>query len=385
MTFNRVSIVAALILFYLGSFTILANRAQAQIDTIVIPAGSPEDNDLNAITKEQDQQKKVSMYQDFLRKYASNPQAVAYGNWQLSQYYQSVGDMQKALDYGDKAIAGSPRNLDILQSQVIIARALNDNAHVFKYCVQGGQAFDSIEKQPKPADMNDEQFAALIASQKDASKSNYEFFENTAFTAIASETDAKTRMDDIEAFNTTFPKSEMDDQITQYAMLSLSQMHDNARLLAYASKALDANPNNLPALLLLANNYVDSSEPGALAKSVTYAQRAIVAAKADDPSADKSRKVSAGVAHSVMGRAYAKQEKTLPSIAELKSATALLKGQDEQQFAVASYYLGWEYAKLHKLSDARAVLTDAATIPGPVQGPIKDLLTKVNSARAAGK
>lgn len=385
MTFKRVSMLAAFIFLYVSSVAILSSRAHAQVDTIVIPAGSPEDNDLNAITKEQDQQKKVAMYQDFLQKYATNPQAVAYGNWQLSQYYQSNGDLQKALDCGDKAVAGSPRNLDILQSQVTIAQSLKDNTAMFKYSVQGGQAFDSIEKQPKPADMNDDQFAAQIASQKDANKSNYEFFEDAAFNAIAAEKDAKTRMDYIDAFNTTFPKSKMDDQVTQYAMLSLSELRDNSRLLAYANKALEANPDNLPALLLLANTYVDSPEPGALAKSVTYAQKAIVAAKADDPSADKSRKVSAGVAHSVMGRAYAKQEKTLPSIAELKSATTLLKGQDEQQFAVASYYLGWDYAKLHKLTDARAVLTDAAGIPGPVQAPIKDLLTKVNSARAAGK
>ena len=78
-------------------------------------------------------------------------------------------------------------------------------------------------------------------------------------------------------------------------------------------------------------------------------------------------------------------QKTLPSISELKSATALLKGNDEQQYAVAAYYLGWDYAKVNKLTEARAILNEAAVIPGPVQQPVKDLLTKVNTARAAGK
>jgi len=41
------------------------------------------------------------------------PPPFAYGNWQLSQAYQATGDLQKALDYGDKALAGSPHNLDI--------------------------------------------------------------------------------------------------------------------------------------------------------------------------------------------------------------------------------------------------------------------------------
>src|SRR5581483_9448171 len=182
-SFARVPIVAMLmaILFIPQVF--------AQIDTITIPAGTPEDKDLNAINGEQDPQKKVSMYQDFLQKYASNPAAVAYANWQLSQYYQGAGDLQKAVDYGDKAVAGSPHNLDILTSQVTIAQQMKDNARVFKYCVQGGQAYNSIEKQAKPADMSDQQFADLVSSQKDQNTTSYEFFEDAAYNVVAAEND----------------------------------------------------------------------------------------------------------------------------------------------------------------------------------------------------
>ena len=356
-----------------------------QVDKIVIPAGTPEDQALNAINNEQDAQKRLSMYQEFLEKFASNPVAVAYGNWQLAQYYQTSGDSQKAADFGDKAAAGAPHNIDILVSQVTIAQGLKDNARIFKYAIQGGEAYDSIDKEAKPADVSDEQFAAKITSDKDQNKDSYEFFENAAFSAISAERDAKMRMDYIEQFTPVFPKSKFDDQVASYAMLSLSELKDNHRLIAYAEKALAANPENLPALLLIANTYVDSAEPGGLGKAITYSQRAIVAAKAEDPAADKSRKVSAGIAHSVMGRAYAKQEKTAQSIAELKSATTLLKSQDEQQYAIAAYYLGWDYAKLGRLTDARAVLNEIAGTPGPVQQSAKDLLTKVNTARAAGK
>jgi len=101
--------------------------------------------------------------------------------------------------------------------------------------------------------------------------------------------------------------------------------------------------------------------------------------------ADRARKITAGAAHSVIGRVYAKQEKTAQSIPEMKSAVALLKGQDEQQYSIAAYYLGYDYAKLGRLTEARAVLTELAATPSPVQQLSKDLLTKVNSARAAGK
>ena len=356
----------------------------AQVEKIVIPAGTPEDQALNAINNEQDAQKRVAMYQEFQEKFASNPVAVAYANWQLSQYYQTAGDLQKASEYGDKAAAGAPHNIDILVSEVTIAQALKDNAKTFKYAIQGGEAFDSIEKQSKPADVSDEQFASSIASSKEENQGSYDFFESAAFNSVALESDPKTRMDYIDQFTAVFPKSKFDEQVASYAMLSLSQLKDDKRLNSYAEKALAANADNIPALLLLANAYVDGSEAGGAAKALTYAQRAIVAAKADDPAADKSKKISAGVAHSIAGRAYAKQEKTNLSITELKSATTLLKGQDDQQFAIAGYYLGWNYAKLSRLTEARSVLTDVAAIPGPVQATAKDLLTKVNTKRAAG-
>ncbi len=374
MTRAQALIFARLLLFF------MLPLGYGQVDKIVIPAGTPEDKDLNVITSEPDAQKKIAMYQDFLQKYASNPVAVAYANWQLSQAYQGAGDLQKATEYGDKAVAGSPHNLDILESQVTLAIQTKDNARAFKYAEQGGEVFDSIDKQPKPADVTDEQFATMVATEKETNQSSYEFFEGAAFNAIAAEPDAKTRMDYIEKFTGAFPNTKLQEQVASYAMLSLSELKDNHRLVAYAEKALAANANNVPALLLLANAYVDG-EPG---KAVPYAQRAIAAAKADDPAADRSRKVSAGVAHKILGIAYAKQEKTAASVAELKSATALLKGQDEQQYAVAAYFLGWDYAKLNRLSEARVALTDAAAISSPVQQPSKDLLLKVNTARASG-
>jgi hypothetical protein len=359
--------------------------SQAQLDKISIAAGTPEDKALNDIAKEQDAQKKISMYEDFLKTYASNPMAVAYGNWQLSQMYQTSGDLQKAEEYGDKAAAASPRNLDILTSEAMIAQQLKDNARMFKYSIQGGQAYDSIDTQKKLAGVSDEQFASDVAAEKDANKSTYQFFQNAAFNVIAGENDAKIRMDDIDQFTATFPKSGLDEQLNSYALLSLSELKDNKRMVAYGEKALAANPDNLAVLVTLANTFAESSEPANLARAATYAQRAIVAAKADEADADNSRKVSAGVAHSVLGRVYAQQQKTPQSITELKSATALLKERDDQQFALAAYYLGWDYAKLNRLGEARTVLNEVVAIAGPVQGPAKELLTKVNSARTAGR
>lgn len=362
-------------------------NATAQNDRIAIAAGSDEDHALQAITSEADAQKKLTMYQEFVQKFSANPAAVAYGNWQLSQAYQATGDLSKALEYGDKALAASPDNLDILVSEASVAQQAKNNSKLMDYAAKGGEICHAIGKQPKPEGMSDEDFARKVTEEKSAAQNSCEFLETSGFNAIASENDPKSRMSEIEKFTAGFPDSKFQDQVSNYAMYTLGpgQLNDQARLVTFGEKILVSNPNSLPALLLLANYYSDDAKAGSSAKAIKYSQKAIEVAKADAPDADKSRKISAGVAHNTIGFAYLKQEKTAAALPELKAAAALLKGQDEQQYARALYGVGFAYGKLNKLTEAREVLTEAVKIQSPWQPMSQDLLTKVNSARAKGK
>jgi tetratricopeptide (TPR) repeat protein len=367
------------------SIPLLSLVSLAQFDKLVIPAGTPEDQALQAISKEEDAAKKLPMYEDFVQKFAANPTAVAYGNWQISQYYQNAGDLRKAFEYGEKALAGSPHSLDILVSETGIAQQLKENAKTVEYAARGGEAYNSLQKQVKPEGMSDEDFTTRIAEEKAALKSSYEFLEVAAYNAIAGETNAKARMSSIERFTLAFPGSRFEEPVTSYAMMSLSELNDTARLVAFGEKTLATNPESLPALLLLAGVYSDDNKPGSLPKAITYAQKAISVAKAEAPDAERSRKLSSGAAHSTLGYVYMKQDKTTAAVPELKNATLLLKGLDDQQYAIALYRLGFAYAKLNKVTEAREVLNEAVKITGPVQQSSRDLLAKVNAARAQAK
>jgi tetratricopeptide (TPR) repeat protein len=365
-------------------FAFIISQAVAQVDRIVIAAGTDEDHALQAISNEQDASKKLAMYEDFVQKFSANPQAVAYGNWQISQAYQGSGDLQKALDYGDKALVGSPHNLDILVSQANVATESKNNLKLMDYAAAGGQVCHAIAKQTKPEGMSDEDFARKVTEDKNATQNNCQFLETSAFNVIAAENDPKNRMAEIEKFTAAFPDSQFSDKVSNYAMYTLGpgQLNDQARLVAFGEKILTTDPNSLPALLLLASYYGDA---GNAAKAIPYAQKAIEVAKPDAPDADKSRKLAAGAAHNTIGWAYLKQDKMTPAIPELKSASALSKGEDDQQYARALYGLGFAYAKLNKLTDARDVLTEAVKISGPLQSMSQELLTKVNTARAKAK
>jgi tetratricopeptide (TPR) repeat protein len=341
---------------------------------IVIPAGTPEDKELTTIAAEPDAQKRITMYEDFAKKYESNKAAAAYAEWQLSQQYLSAGDAAEAIEPGDKALKLYPNDLDIIVSQVGVAQAMKDSGKVVDYAVSGAAIFNSIATQPKPAEVSDEEWKTRVAEDQESARSSYDYVETAAYNAIAGEHDPGKRMGEIEKFTPAFPKSKFEDQISQLALYSLQQLNQPQRLEAYGEKALAANPENVPTLLMMANAY--SEDPKAASKAIGYANKVIALTEA---STDPKKKLAAGVAHSTIGYAYLKQEKLTPAIAEFKTAVNLLQS-DPQAEQAALFRLGYAYAKSNRRADSIAALQKAATIDGPYQAPAKEMLAKVSKA-----
>jgi tetratricopeptide (TPR) repeat protein len=354
--------------------------ALAQNTPIVIPAGTPEDKDLAAIAAEPDNQKRITAYQEFLTKYADNKAATAYGEWQLSQQYLAAGDTAKAMECGNKALEAYPNNLDIIMSQASVAQAMKDNSKVVDYAVQGAGVYNSIAKQPRPADMSDADWASKISGEQSSAQNAYDFLESSAYNAIASEQDPNKRMAEIEKFTPAFPKSKFEGQVSQLALYTLRQLNQPQRLEAYGEKTLAANPDSIPTLLMMADAY--AGDPKEAAKAETYANKVLTLVGPNPDS--KEKKSYAGLAHTTLGHAELNQEKLVPAVTDLKAAVALLQDdpQDQQQ---ALFYLGYAYAKQNHKADAVTTLQKAAGMNGPYQSPAKDMLAKISAAGTAKK
>jgi len=362
-----------LILCGLLSFS---TAAWTQNTKIVIPAGTPEDKELSTISAEPDAQKRIALYEDFAKKYAANNAAVAYADWQLSQQYLAAGDSAKALEYGDKALELYPHDLDIVVSLVNVAQAMKDNGKIVDYAVRGAAIFNSIATQPKPADVSEDDWKARVADEQGSAHSDYEFVEAAAYNAIADEQDPNKRMSYIEKFTPAFPESRFEQPVSQLALYSLQQLNQPQRLESYGEKALAANAESIPTLLMLANAY--SEDPKQEAKAITYANK-VIAIVAKNPNPDKNQKVAAGVAHSTLGYAYMKEDKFTSAVTELKTAVGML--QDDPQAQQAAYFrLGFSYAKLDRKADSVAALQKAAGMDGPYRSLAKETLAKINAA-----
>lgn len=355
---------------------LLAPLAWSQ-SKITIAAGTPEDQELQAITNQADAQKRSAMLEEFVKKFSSNPAAVAYGNWQLEQQAVAAGDPQQALAYGDRALAAMPDEVEILVSQVDVAQQLKDSSKVVDYAVRGATVIDGIGKKPKPAEMPAEEFATQVATEKEALKQSYRYLEVAGYNAITGEQDARRRMPEIEKYLGAFAESEFAQPLETLAVMTLQQNQDSAGLNAFADRVLAQNPKDMRLLTVLASAY--SAEPEHMAKAATYARRAIELQKAEGDATPTDRKL-AGVAHFVLGRSLLQESKFSAAATELKTATALLK-DSPQDLAGAWYYLGFAYAKMERVADAMSALTQAGSIQGPYQQPAQELIGKIKAAR----
>jgi len=365
---------------FLALLLLLSSTTLAQSSKIMFPAGGPEDVALQNISRESDAQKRKALLLEFVQKFSDNPAAVAYGCSQLSQQALADGDVAGALAYGDKALAAMPDNLDILVAQVTAAQQAKDNAKLVDYAARGGKGWNQAG--PKPDAVSEEDFRQQVKQRQAETQSAYDFLEAAAYNAIVAEPDPKRRMQYIELFTPAFPGSRFEDQVSQYALYTLQQLNDSPRLLAYGEKALKANPKSVPTLVMLASGLAEDPKNTNLGKPIEYARRAIELTREGPAESERSRRLSAGEAHSALGYALMRQEKTLAAIPEFKTASDLLKG-DPAAHAGVLFRLGWAYAKLKRYAEARAVLLQASNIPGPHQPAVRDLLAKINAAQGS--
>lgn len=329
---------------------------------IVIPAGTPEDQALQAISNQSDAKQKIAMLEEFVTTYAANAPAAAYGNWQLAQQYAATGDMAKALAAGDRALAAAPDMLEILVTQADVAQQLKANSKVVDYATRGAVVYHAYPAEAQTGD----------------AKNSYEYLETLGYNALAAETDPKQRLQETERYLSTFNNGRFAQQSAAVAIMAFQELKDAAGLAAFGDKVLESSPNDLRLITILANAYVSDPSGTQLVKAGTFARKAIeLQAKGGD---DPQTRNLAGIAHSVLGQVLLRGNKFAPAAAELKTATTLLKGSAQDE-AGALYFLGFAYAKMERPAEAVSALTQATKLDTPYKAPAEELLSKIQTAR----
>ena len=319
----------------------------------------------------------------------------------VNEYYTStyvkLKDYDKAIEYGEKDLAADYFDLNL---------ALNLLRAYVASGKTGDSAFEAIFKIPdeikkeispsRPSKMSDEEWEKMQKDAAEQAKDHRAYAVYAFFQLLPRVTDGAKRVEYLDKFQQIFPgaATEYAAQINNgyFEAYRLSNQVD--KMLEYGEKTVEADPNNLVVLNTLAFVYgvVNRSN---MEKADAYAGKAVKVAEemkkpegVSDEDFKKEQNNQLGMAHLTLGYVdfakAGKSRKVATAIKELKTAADLLDANPPLQ-AQALFYLGnayeFEYPANH--GAALEALRKAAELPGPFQGPAKELIEKIR--RAGGR
>jgi tetratricopeptide (TPR) repeat protein len=203
--------------------------------------------------------------------------------------------------------------------------------------------------------------------------------ESAAYEKFRTEQQPAGKIRLIEDFLLQFPDSQFKEFAYQAAMQAYQTENDYNRMLTYGELTLAENPDNLPALLVLASamaettSHNDPDQDEKLDEGDEYAARALdVLARTRKPpgvpeaSWTRTQNESASAAHAARGLIALVREDFPKAEVELKSAVDLAARPD----AILLYRLGMCYSFQKKYDEALEVLRRSAAMGGvKVAGP----------------
>ena len=124
-----------------------------------------------AMSKETDPQKKISLAQDFLQKYAdSDFKEAAYVA--MIQSYAQLGDLAKLMDVTQQALQAKPESLDVITASCYFFPLLYKptdpakDAHLSAVEANAKKGLEVVQKLQKPAGATDEQFNQNVKARR---------------------------------------------------------------------------------------------------------------------------------------------------------------------------------------------------------------------------
>ena len=367
----------------------LAHPAQAQIGkNVPIKAGTPEDKALAEINATSDAAQKVALMEQFVAD-SGNSDMVIVGYDLLVNYYLNAKNYDKAFEYGDKLFAADPDNFANGVNMVRAAQEKGDLGKLFDYGEKTGNIVARYRAQGPPEGTSAEDWAQQKARTLSDIKDNLAYVEQSLFSAAYKTADRQARLVLLTRFATAFPESNYALPAMQVAATSYQQAQNYPKMLEVANKILARDANNLAMLILLSDYFSEKGEQ--LDKAEGYAKKAVElvgSAKKPEGVTDEQFQqqlaLQKGLALSSLGEIYINRKRDALALENFKAATPLLK-PDAFTYARNQYRMGFALLNLKRTAEARAALTEAASINSPYKALAQEKLKELPAAAKTGR
>lgn len=316
----------------------------------------------------------------------------------VNEYFSTVNlkqkDYDKSIEYAEKDLAANYQDLNLL---LALMRAYAGSTKV------SDTVFAVINKVPdqvkeelgnpmRPPKATDADWAKMQQDNQELAKDSHDYAVWAFFQLLPRVTDPAKQIALLDAFLKVYPEQEKDNaaQVNMVYFDAYRTQGNFDKTLEAGDKVVAADPSNVRVLNTEGLIYAFAvPHPD---KAADCAQKALTAAQGmkkpdgvDDAAFKKDQDMQLGMAHLVLGynsllRAP-KTGKLAPAIQELKLATTLLNDNPALE-GQALFYLanGYEMGSPANHRAAAEALTKSVSLPGPMQGPARDLLVKVKAA-----
>jgi tetratricopeptide (TPR) repeat protein len=351
----------------------LASPLHAQLGkSVLVPAGSEADHQLNDISAATDPAQKLKLIDAFAAAHAE-PDLQILADEQYVNYFLGAKQYDKVYEYGGKLYALDPDNFSNAVSMVRAANEQNDTNRLFSEGEKAGAIVQRFKAQPPPAGTNAEDWKLQQRQKLDAVKDNLDYIEESLLSAAYHQKDAATKATLLVRFAKIFPDSPRSTQALEAAAVTYQQAQNRPKMVETANSVLAKDPDDIGMLLLLADDYSEKGEN--LDKAEEYAKKAATlcdSAKKPEGASDadwqKQISLQKGIALSALGQIDLQKKQNSTAVENLTKAAPLLKGNNSV-YARNQYRLGFAYLNLKKAAEARQAFTEAASVDSPYKAP----------------
>jgi len=368
----------------------LPSAAQTPCVGLSVVTNTPEDQLMLAVNGADKPEEQIAALEKFTQEHADSkfmPCVYEY----LTSTNVKLSNFDKAIEYGEKDLAANYLDLNLaitLLKAYIGAGKANDAT--FDLIAKGPDLIKKEMTPSKPANISDADWQKMQEEAATSAKDDRAFMEYAFFQLLPRVADASKRVQYLDGFVQAYPDTTNAGQVNFEYFIAYKMLGNTAKAEDYGEKSIAADPNNIRALNLVADEY--ASRQTNLDKAATYAKKALdLATGMKKPEGESDQQFKAeqnsllGLAHLTLGYvAYqraAKTKKFAPSIQEFNTAADLLAASPEYQ-GKALYFLGYayeaEYPPNHRL--AIDALTKASGLQSSFAAPSRDLLAKVKKA-----
>jgi tetratricopeptide (TPR) repeat protein len=361
--------------------SLLPLAVRAQIGrSVSVPAGSPEDTALSAIYAATDPAQKIALLDQFNADFGKGDLALLADQLYVGAYLE-MKNYDKALEFGEKALALDPDNLPSAVGMVHAAEGKGDAAKLFDSGEHVVAILARYKDAPAPADTPPDQWQQQKDENLKNAQSDVGYVQYALFNGAYRNTVPATRATLLERYLKDFPDSPYAANAREALPFAYQQAQNYPKMLDAAQSLLASDPNNAGMLVLLSDYWSDKGQQ--LDKAEQYAKKALdLLAQAKKPEGvtdeqwQQQISLQKGYAYSALGQIYVTRDRNDQAVASFKQASPLLKS-DAFSYGRNLYRLGFTLAKMQRIPEARTILTEALGVNSPYKVLAQQTLDKI--------